>query len=370
MKKSEAYKSNLESVLSGQLQESSSIARQNREATSRDLEIERLLISSRLALKAGNLAFDLSLLDIGSTQDTFLKAEILFVRGLFLLNLQKPVDAEKSFEECMPLYLAMGENKKFALAWFNSLIAKSEQIDSTSESESGIESQLNQLGEFTQTNSLLFVQFLVDRQLSYLAFQKNDFGRSKNLLIKWVGRSDVITKSDSQLGLIHLADCCFSMSDLAGAIQFLSQITGDLDERVLFPQAYMFAKIYNRDLQIESYSIVNTHWKSRAEKFLKAQMTTQVPKSTLQGLRWCHKTGYLTEGKRLIAKVKSQSLEGQLLRALWKGPQSKIYLCEILWPEALESLFLDDRFHQIMKRLNQKLNKRIHFDGALYSLRK
>ncbi|MNK86480.1 hypothetical protein D3C87_1063930 [compost metagenome] len=171
---------------------------------------------------------------------------------------------------------------------------------------------------------------------------------------------------------MHIADCCFELGDLRKAIFYFDQIPASIDERVRFPKALVEAKIFRQTIDIQNFPLVTSHWRERYLKsgFAPKIRNTQEPRSSRDLLLWSLKTGILSKGRSLQGKIKAQSLEGQLLRLLLDEPRSKSQICESLWPLEMETAFLDDRFHQLIQRVNRKLKDLILFDGHLYKLSK
>jgi hypothetical protein len=50
------------------------------------------------------------------------------------------------------------------------------------------------------------------------------------------------------------------------------------------------------------------------------------------------------------------------------GYDAKSYLCESLWPGELHNEYLNDRFHQLILRMNRKIKDFVVFDGQFYKL--
>ncbi|MNL22508.1 hypothetical protein D3C87_1438580 [compost metagenome] len=160
------------------------------------------------------------------------------------------------------------------------------------------------------------------------------------------------------------------MNDLRKAISYFDQVPDSVDERVRFPKALMEAKIFRKEVDIESFPMVTSHWRERFQKTLITVKPAKKRDLPFNTMLWSFKAGVISENRSIKAKIKVQSLEGQLLRLLMDESRSKASLCESLWPSDMDTEFLDNRFHQLVQRINRKLKAMIIFDGHHYKLSK
>jgi tetratricopeptide (TPR) repeat protein len=365
------YKLSLEKVLTGQSQAAAADVFKQRDEwqQSTNESIERQLIAVRLALKSGNLQqIPLESLDEKRTSDHYLKAEILFVKATYHAQSAEHQLAAICYLQSSEHYRLSLHHDREALARFNHFIANTYAAKSEPLIE---ERNLDEIIKLCREHNLASTEFLCHRHKSFRHFEAQEYHAAIDSLIAWIGRQEAISKSDSELAILHIADCCFELGDLRKAIFYFDQIPGSIDERVRFPKALVEAKIFRQKIDIESFPLVTSHWR---ERYLKsgfvpvARISEKGPKIARDILMWNLKTGILSKSRSLQGKIKAQSLEGQLLRLLMDEPRSKSQICESLWPLEMETAFLDDRFHQLIQRVNRKLKDLILFDGHLYKL--
>lgn len=328
------------------------------EALSHDAHLERSLLAIRLAMKAGNLTQSPETLRPEQTTNVFLKGEIYFVQGTYFGMTSRHDQAMQSYALAAQNYRSVDDFEKQALSLFNELIARSYSAELNLHEEN---LQLDFILDLCREHNISKVEFLCRRHRAYRLYEKGQYRQSLDELLPWVARKDLLTKSDSELALLHIADCFWELRDLRQALHYFDQVPDVHDERVRFPKALIEAKIWQKEIDIHTFSFVTDHWRAR---FLAA-----TKKNKSQSLKWNQRTGILATGSRLRGKIKANTLEGCLLRLLLDAPRSKAYLCEILWPAEMDSLFLTDRFHQLVQRLQRKTNGLIEFDGQNYRLK-
>jgi tetratricopeptide (TPR) repeat protein len=362
------YKSSLAKVLKGQTEAAAAESFKQRDEWQKtsDENFERQLIAVRLALKAGNLAqVPIATLDENRTANPYLKAEILFVKGTFHGQSGKHVEAAAHYLNAALQYKMADLPEREALARFNHFIANTYAVKVSPLEESA---KLAEIIGFCREQNLATTEFLCHRHISFRHYEAKEYQQAIDSLITWIGRREVITKSDSELAILHIVDCYFELGDLRKAISYFDQLPESVDERVRFPKALLEAKIFRKDIDIQNFPMVTTHWKERYLRSGFAPTRLKKPVTAENTLTWNFKTGLLTKGNSLQGKIKAQSLEGQLLRLLMDEPRTKAHLCESLWPSEMETAFLDDRFHQLVQRVNRKLKGLVLFDGHLYKL--
>jgi tetratricopeptide (TPR) repeat protein len=333
---------------------------------SSDGQIERSLLAIRLAMKAGNFLESPENLRVEHTQSVFLKAEIHFVQGTYFAMTSRHAEAVYAYARAAQNYEKALKPERQALSLFNELIACSYASDLNLEAE---QVQLGKILNICREHNISNVEFLCQRHQAYRAYEKESYQESIELLLPWVARKETLTKSDSELALLHIADCFWELRDLRQALHYFDQVPALHDERVRFPKALIEAKIWQKDIDIHAFSFVTDHWRSRFEKFCPSGSAAKLKMLKPKGLMWNQATGVLAKGSRLQGKIKPNTLEGHLLRLLMDAPRSKAYLCESLWPAEMEVFFLMDRFHQMIQRIQRKTNGLIEFDGQSYRLK-
>lgn len=358
------YDQTLAKVLTGDLDSAAKDSFSSRDAIADnpDQFLERQLISFRLALKSGNSSFPVESLQENLTKNDFLRAEILFCKGSYYGQFYDHKRAAMNFSQAENLYQKTQSIEKKLLSRFNTLVAKSHLSEIVwSEEEFMFRQLILECHNLDQKKT----EFLCLRHLSYRLFELKNYQQAIQLIISWVGRKDVITKSDSELALVHIADCYFEMRDLRNALFYIEQVSANCDERVRFPREYVKAKIFQLSFDQSQFSYISDYWKTRSKSW--RQQALKNKPADLQVV-WNTKTNILSKGKSVLAKIKPQSLEGQILKHLSASPKSKSHLCECLWPDEMTTDFLDDRFHQLVQRLNRKIKGIVVFDGQLYRL--
>lgn len=366
------YKSSLEKVLTGEGQAAAATVFKQRDdwQQSTHESIERQLIAIRLALKSGNLQqIPVESLDEKRTSDHYLKAEILFVKATYHAQSAEHQLAGICYLQSSEHYRLSQHHDRETLARFNHFIANTYVAKSDPVLE---DRNLEEIIGLCREHNLTTTEFLCHRHKSFRHFESQEYQAAIDSLIGWIGRNEAISKSDSELAILHIADCCFELGDLRKAIFYFDQIPASIDERVRFPKALVEAKIFRQAIDIQNFPLVTSHWRERYLKsgFAPKSKPTQMLGHSRDLLLWSLKTGILSKGRSLQGKIKAQSLEGQLLRLLMDEPRSKSQICESLWPLEMETAFLDDRFHQLIQRVNRKLKDLILFDGHLYKLSK
>ncbi|MNT30697.1 hypothetical protein D3C72_1665050 [compost metagenome] len=133
--------------------------------------------------------------------------------------------------------------------------------------------------------------------------------------------------------------------------------------------AYIRSKIYSEKVEISSFDSINPYWMKRHRQFANFAVVNKNQERKDDSWVLKKSTGLLyNPAGALMGKIKTQSLEGQLLRALASSPLSRHALCEILWPQYAEEASIDDRFYRLVSRLKYKIGGYIVFDGKNYQL--
>jgi hypothetical protein len=341
--------------------------------------LQRQLIAFRIALKSGNSQISVDALQESRTKDPFLRAEILFFKGSYFGQFHEPMKARDYFAAARVLFLACGEVEKSHLAEFNELMSGSNLKAYTFAEELAL---FHNLLVRLEENYSGKVAFLCRRHLSYRHFDQGNWVEAIDILsLPTLTQAEAmsLSRSDLDLGCIHLADCFLESGNLRRAIELYDSVPTNTDERVRFPRAMIGAKIFRTPVDPTQYTYVSDYWKARfasqpqwESNSAKAPPTSDMIRSTSKKdrskLRWDQRTGYLLSRNRLLGRIRPLSLEGQLLSLLIAAPRTKTYLCETLWPHDLDCDYLDDRFHQLVLRTNRKTSRLIVFDGQFYRL--
>ena len=361
------YGQTLNKILHGEVAEAAVETHGHRDGpSSADEHIERSLLAIRLALKAGNFLHSPESLRPEQTQNIFLQGEIYFVHGSYFGMTSRHDEAMRAYAQAAKSYELVHNIEKQTLSLFNELIARSYSSEFNLELE---QSQLKNILSLCQEHNISKVEFLCQRHGAYRLYERRLYQESLEALLPWVARKDILTKSDSELSLLHIADCYWELRDLRQALHYFDQVPALHDERVRFPKALIEAKLWQKALDIHAFSFITDHWRNRFSQWQGSQVAEPRKEKSSKRLTWHQATGVLNKGSRLSGKIKPQTLEGHMLRLLAEAPRSRSYLCETLWPAQMETPFLVDRFHQLVQRLQRKTNGLIEFDGQNYKLK-
>jgi tetratricopeptide (TPR) repeat protein len=328
--------------------------------------LEQKLMSFRLAIKAGTASqLDESALNIDMADSVFLRAEAYFVRSLVLIHKEKLLEAAENFAMASEFYSQEKLHENSLLGRFNALIARANAGSLTAQEE--LQTCTEILLEGREKN-VFKIQGLCLRQKSYCYFSTERFRAALQEMTEALPLIEAhCPVSDHHLSLIHAADCAIELGNFEQAKTYLDYLPPEVDTRIAFPRAYALAKLEQKRLDLTAFEDVNSHWKNRYTNYLSKQsLGTMADKIQWQWDAKSHRI--IGANKQLIGKVKPQSLEGNFLKLLMKGPQSKELVCEVLWPEFSTSENLDDRFFRIKNRLQQKIGNFIVFDGQRYLL--
>jgi len=358
----------LESLLKGSVKESLQHVRSLRDAEKiqEDLILEQKLMTFRLAIKAGN-GKSLNEADLhgDSAKSHFLRAEAWFIKGLILTHKEKLEDASSAFLRASEFYVQESHHEKSLLSRFNSLIALANTGRLTPQDE------INLCGEILQAareHQIQKIQALALRQRSYAYFASGRFLASLQEIKEAMALFEIHGPvSDFHLSLVHAADCSIECKEAPQARMYLDYLPAQIDARVEFPRAYVLAKLHGTCLDESIHPDVNPHWKARYSHYI-ATANSCAP-SSQKTYFWNLKNHRIFgEDKKILAKIKPNSLEGKLLKILAKGPHGKDLLCEILWPDFSVNQNLDERFFRLKSRLQQKIGAALVFDGESYLL--
>lgn len=322
------------------------------------MEDLRRLISARLALKAGHSQQTIEqLLERPSIQDPFVMAEYHFVRGLFYFQTDQSLKGAEEFDIAASLYLVAKKPEKALLARYNRYVGKinADQLEFLDQYE-----VLNELEKEALSIHATKALAWILRQKSYLFQAQGRFAAA----LSFIQEAAQIFKihgpiSDYQLAVLQAADCYLELGKSLEAQGEFEKLLGNIDARVEFARDYILARLEQRELNLNHYSVRPPVW----EKKWKSKQQQSSP----QFGHWNLSSGELKINSENI-KIKLSSKEGSLLRILMQNKRSKSSICEMLWPEQAETLTLDNRLHKLLSRLNKKIELVIYKDG-FYSLK-
>lgn len=323
----------------------------------RTLEDLRRLLSVRLALKGGFTGDDILLLvDKPTSNDLFIRAEFHFIRGLIYYHANQHQQGSTEFAKAKELYLETRFIEKYLLSSYNHYIGKvnSEELDYLDQHL--ILTELEQEALKYKNQKILA---WVLRQKSYLMQFEGRFAAALSLIQEatQIFRMDG-PQSDFHLSILQTADCYLDLGNKEQAQCEIEKIYGPVDARVDFAKAYVLVKMGHQQIDLNKFSVRPPSWEKKWRKTF--------AKSNDRRIQWNLKTGTLSNSIS-NAIIIYNSKEGQLIRILMEAKRSKNILCEMLWPEQMQVLNLENRFHKLVSRINKKL-KLIDTENGSYFL--
>lgn len=365
---SSSYNDILQLLLSGDYSEASrrlSSSRNGSKAENSNITRLRVLLSARLAIKAGNERSALESLEFFESGQVFEKAEAEFVRGLARYSLGDFAEGQGHFREAAKLYsIDESWKRKELLSLYNALSGKWNLSYQESLTEEDL-IQLNRLiakarecedermiGILTRQRSAVF------QQLDRLHAALDDAHQSALLLESCESLTDYF------LAVAQAADVCLDLDLKNEAKAQLERICKLPESRVDFVWSFLQHKIDGKlsEFNPNDFEVRPPLWIYKFERQTVAQSTV-----TPANFEWRPQENKVVFADGREVRIKAGGLEGTLLSILSRGPVDKHTLCESLWPEACRTENLNDRFHRLISRLNKKLNV-IEYDGASYRL--
>lgn len=320
----------------------------------------RQLISARLSLKTSGQEL-LPSTDQKKNDDSFIRAEKLFVRGLECFHNSRWAEGCEAFETAAQHYPLSVVPKKTALAKFNAFIGFiNAHLDLENEKQILLLQELLKIAVHFEN---LEVEALIGRQKSYCFAAMQRFHASLFEAERALQIFDSCgSHSDRQLTLICAADAALELGEKVKALSYLESVVEPIEARVRFSFDFMRWRLGLMDcLDRTNYSYICPHFSERCDVLAKNTVSSD--------WAWDSRSGHFVHGKRDVDLViRPQCLEGKMLSLLTLGAESKISLCEKLWPEYSDVEHLDNRLHRLVCRLNKKLRGSIHFDGRVYRL--
>lgn len=330
-----------------------------------------LLLSARIALKAGHAVEHIKYLDERVVSSPLLKAEICVVKGLVYFqkgSLQEAVDyfylATKNYQEA-------GVEERAVLLEYNYLIALSHLRGVSSVDGLGLLDTFQDLQVRAAKSNNLKMMGLIHRQKSYLF---KEAGRLNAALFEIQQGLPLLelhsARSDYHLGLLSAAEIAFDLGDHFKAEAYLEMVVGAIDKRVEFPLRYVQSLVHGTPLEEPSLQDACPHFVQRYEwrrQRVGGDIRQKVEVGVLELPSGDAEGNFILRTNEQLM-IKKGGLEEMLLLLLEQGPQSKNLLCERLWPEVSDPEHLDNRLHRLISRLNKKIPGLIIYKKRRYSL--
>jgi hypothetical protein len=346
------------------------------------IEAARRLIAARIAIKKGTSADDLPWLEAITSAQAWFGAEASFVLGLHDYHTSRFAEGQDRFVAASAAFNKLGLQDRATLAAYNAFIGRvrcglvagpAEQLAELNVIAREIQG-LNDVGSRR-------VLAMVQRQKSHVY---EELGRLRASLeeIKEAAQVFALTgpASDFHLSLLHAADLSLDLDDNERALYFVEQVIEPVDTRVEFPLRYVKWRL-GGPTPIASMAIAApTGWKEKFERLATKKEraansvagVSNAAQEPLPEFVWQLDAAYIhsTDSSASGLDLRSESLEGKLIRLLMQSRASKSLLIEALWPEHVSVHHIDNRLHRMIGRINKKFGvKLIAFDGHFYRLK-
>lgn len=315
-----------------------------------EIGLLKKLLLFRLAIKSGNLDFDINSIDENITQDSLLKAEIGMVKGLYNYQSKKMSEGQIYFYHAIQNYELAKENEKRMICTFNYLVGDTYRSFRNNQT---LITQFSSLAEEAKELGTLKTLGLSYRQLSYLYKDEKMF--AKAIDVGLMAKNILLTKgaiSDFQLTVLHLMETYLEQNNGEGAQALIPELKGPFDQRVLFPILYLQLRM---DIIILEKSIISDDI-----------IEQSCPHFRRRYCEWISKCKHVSNLCQVEIPANLTDLESKFLSTLKQGPLTKNLIIEILWPDYTDFEHANGRFHQLIHRINKKMGGLITFSNGLY----
>ncbi len=366
----EKYLHQLQLLETGVSSETSEFLIHLREAENFDKNIEvetyRRLLAIRGQMYYGKSVpqSHLAMLEPKLINDSFLKAECHFVRGLNFYYMSEFIKGAAEFR-LASTYYSIQFMDKVCLALYNEL---SGLINSNCLSDFEMQEKLSSLEKLCFNNNVSRVLALVIRQKAfYLYSRKKYFGAQSSAeeavrLFKEGGY-----RADLQIAMIILALIYYELNNFNEAKKLQESILLPIENRILFPYHILEVLLSNSaPKNPENFSVVQWHWLEIYNQKFKNEQIGE--KNNSVSYVWNYETGMLFSNKNeFLDHLKRGTVEGRLVEMLVEQKLSSVDLIERLWPEYAAVEQLNGRLHQVLKRVKKKLPI-LKFEYNFYSI--
>ncbi|MGZ3772039.1 MAG: hypothetical protein ACXVCP_20280, partial [Bdellovibrio sp.] len=249
------YSKILELIYLSKFEEAGKVLSMIRKSESYSFELALLqkLLLFRLAIKSGNLDFDIQSIDENLTNDPLLKAEIGMVKGLYYYQSKKMQEGQNHFYQAIQNYELANENEKRMICTFNYLVGDTYR---TFRNNQTLLSQFASLAKEAKELGTLKTLGLSYRQMSYLYKDEKMFQQALETGLE--AKNILMSKgaiSDFQLTILHLMETYIEQHNVEESVALLPELQGPFDQRVLFPifylQSRMGIKILEKSIILE-----------------------------------------------------------------------------------------------------------------------
>lgn len=329
-----------------------------------NVELARRILVTRIAFRQSRPIENIeSFLHLNRADSNLFLAEAHFVQGLHHFHLSEYSRGAICFSLAAEKYLNESMFERYILSLYNQFIGdlNSKEMDlGADEDRISFLERLASHYENKETRGLI-----IRHKAWVLERQGRIMGAQKCLEEALTLLKSYNTISDFQLGNFQLCDIFLKLNEKEKARELFESVTGPFDTRVLFPKAYLQAKLNDQPLPApEQFPVVSPVW---LEKY-KISIAAKPVISSRAPDEWDVERGiYLVAGKKKI-QVKQYSLEGRLLFLLLDRRRLREEIISLLWPDQCDPSHVNDRLRKILARIESKLEKIVLFDGKSYFL--
>lgn len=331
-----------------------------------EIELMRKLLSLRLSLKRSSGFVETEeLVSSKHVKHPLLKAEAAFVRGLIHFHREQFDQGANEFQIAATLYpLETHANKKL-LAEYNQFVGllNANKLDHNLE-----DAHITYLERAARAENNSKVLSLLLRHKSYMLEQR---GQLHGALRSAIDAINLLLKtgptSDLQLLGFHVAHIYIQLNEHNLARETYETILGPFDQRVVFAKDLVRAFLDQTPIpNPKDYLGVSPNWKEKWETWTK-NSRPEVSKSSSQYI-WYRSRGEIhsTSGSTIL--LRKDSVEERLLNLLLQGKKNRDELCELLWPESVDSETLWNRLKMALKRIKQKSPGLVVFKNGMYQI--
>ncbi len=329
-----------------------------------NIELARRILVTRIAFRQSLPIENIeTFLYLNRADSNLFLAEAHFVQGLHHFHLSEYSRGANCFSQAAEKFLNEAMYERYILSLYNQFIGDLNSKEMDLGADEDRISFLERLASHYENKETLGL--IIRHKAWVLERQGRIMGAQKCLDEALTLLRSYNTISDFQLGSFQLCDILLKLNEREKARQLFESVTGPFDTRVLFPKAYLHAKLNDQPLpEPERFLVVSPVW---LEKY-KISLLAKPVVANRGSDEWDIERGiYLIAGKKQI-QVKPSSLEGRLIFLLLDRRRPREEIISLLWPDQCDSSHVSDRLRKILARIENKLDKIILFDGKCYFL--
>jgi tetratricopeptide (TPR) repeat protein len=381
MKDIRTYNEIIEKIYLGLYEDASVDIRNLREQNTLEWNAEwslmQNLLAARVALKSGLIPENIATLETSLNTSAFLSGEINMLKGIVNYQSGNLKEGREYFAQAQKFFQNSTHKSKELLCWYNLLIGDT-HLMKKSLHEFLIEFRKLELE--AESIAQYRILGLVYRQKSYLYKENNKINAAFHEAEKSIKYLELYcAASDFHLGLLNITEILIELGQSESAKSYYEMILEPLDRRVQFPKAYVESRLFKNPISEENQDQSCPHFLGRHSLWLSRQNESQqLDLSVVTGhnsskveelvvVSSDHEKLYVQLNNTRLA-LKRYCLESKLIEILKSGPQSKLLICEKLWPEYSDTHHLDNRLHRLVSRINKKIEGLVLYSAKTYKL--